>query len=179
MKIAIVGMIQRDCCFHTNARPHRITITHYDFQLITFFNTGAFRKDEETPSLEEIQKMRGSPVGWAFLCNRLLPAVVGTNTWERRVAVQQMTEFTTVSDVAFCLLALENNWDYWVQVASIDQTSTQEASLNNRTTYPATKWTSSPVIGGKNTGYSKEGLQRFNELCQVEAKDREENSSVD
>ena len=38
---------------------------------------------------------------------------------------------------------------------------------------------SSPVIGGKNTGWSKEGLQRFNALCQAEAKDREENSSVD
>jgi hypothetical protein len=85
------------------------------------------------------------------------------------VAVQQISEFTTVSDVAFCLLALENNWDYWVHVASVD------ASLNNRTTYPATKWTSSPVIGEKNTGWSKKGLQRFNELCQLEAKDREEN----
>ena len=38
---------------------------------------------------------------------------------------------------------------------------------------------SSPVIGKKNTGWSKESLQRFNELCQVEAKDREENSSVE
>jgi hypothetical protein len=38
---------------------------------------------------------------------------------------------------------------------------------------------SSPVIGGKNTGWSMEGLQCFNKLCQVEAKDREENSSVD
>ena len=111
--------------------------------------------------------------------HQLLPAVAGTTTWEQRVAAQKLTEFTTVSDVAFCLLALENNWYYWVKVASIDPTSTPEDSINNRTTYPATKWTSSPVIGGKNTGWSKEGLQRFNALCQAEAKDREENSSVD
>ena len=111
--------------------------------------------------------------------HQLLPAVVGTTTWERRVAVQKITKFTTVSDVAFCLLALENNWDYWVKVASIDPTSTPEDFLNNRTTYPATKWTSSPVIVGKNTGWRKEGLQRFNALRQAEAKDREENSSVD
>jgi hypothetical protein len=135
--------------------------------------TGTCRKDEEVPSLEEIQELRESVVGWIFLCNRLLPAVVGTTTWERRVAIQQVSEFTTVSDVAFCLLALENNWDYWQHVASVDPT------MNNRTTYPATKWTSSPVIGGKNTGWSEEGLHRFNELCQLEAKDREENSSVE
>jgi hypothetical protein len=90
-----------------------------------------------------------------------------------------VSDFTTVSDVAFCLLALENNWDYWVKVASIDPAETPEDSLNNRTTYPSTKWTSSPVIGGKNTGWSKEGLQRFNELCQAESKDRDVNSLVD
>ena len=36
MKMAFVGMIvQRDCCFLSNARPTRIAITHYDIQLIT------------------------------------------------------------------------------------------------------------------------------------------------
>jgi hypothetical protein len=90
-----------------------------------------------------------------------------------------VSEFTSVSDVAFCLLALENNWNYWVKVASIDPAVTPEDSLNNRNTYPATKWTSSPVIGGKNTGWSKEGLQRFNELCLAEAEDRNVNSTVD
>ena len=111
--------------------------------------------------------------------HQLLPAVVGTTTWERKVAVQKIPEFTTVSDVVFCLLAQENNWDYWVKVASIDPTSTPEEIMNSLTTYPTTKWTLSTVMSGKNTGWSKEGLQRFNALCQAEAKDREENSSVD
>ena len=113
--------------------------------------------------------MRGDPGGWAFLCDRLLHAVVGTTTWDRMVAVQKVSEFTTVSDVAFCLLALENNWDYWAKVASINPMCTPEANINNCITYPATKWTSSPIIGGKNAGWSKEGLQRFNALCQAEA----------
>jgi hypothetical protein len=34
-------------------------------------------------------------------------------------------------------------------------------------------------MSGKNTGWSKEGLQRFNELCQAEATDRVENAAVD
>jgi hypothetical protein len=117
--------------------------------------------------------MRGSEVGWTFLCQHLLPAVVGNTTWERKVAVQKVPEFTTVSDVAFCLLALENNWDYWVKVASIEDDS------STRTTFPTTKWTSSPVMSGKNTGWSLEGLERFNELCQIEAADRVENAAVD
>ena len=152
MKVAFVGMLQ-NCLFQPYHIPPCITITHYVIPMITFNNTGAYRKEQNDISLEEIQKMRGSPDGWAFLCNRLLPAVVGTTNWERKVAVQKIAEFTTVSDVAFCLLALENNWDYWVKVASIEDDS------NTRTTYPATKWTSSPVMSGKNTGWSIEGLK--------------------
>jgi hypothetical protein len=58
-------------------------------------------------------------------------------------------------------------------VASIEDDS------STHTTYPTTKWTSSPVMSGKNTGWSKEGLERFNELCQAEATDRVENAAVD
>jgi hypothetical protein len=54
-----------------------------------------------------------------------------------------------------------------------------EDDSNTRNTYPTTKWTSSPVLSGKNTGWSKEGLEQFNELCQQEATDRVENSAVD
>jgi hypothetical protein len=173
MKVAFIGKL-RNCHLHqAHAGPPRITITHYVFQMITFNNTGTYRKEQEAISLEKIKKMRGSPVGWVILCNRLLPAVVGTTTWERKVAVQKITEFTTVSDVAFCLLALENNWDYWVKMASIEDDS------NTHNTYPTTKWTSSPVLSGKNTGWSKEGLERYNELCQEEATDRVVNSAVD
>jgi hypothetical protein len=141
--------------------------------LITFNNAGAYRKEQDDIRLEEIQKLRGSPDGWAFLCNRLLPSVVGTTNWERKVAVQRIAEFTTVSDIAFCLLALENNWDYWVKVASVEDDS------STRTTYPTTRWTSSPVMSGKNTGWSIEGLERFNELCNEEATDRVENAEVE
>jgi hypothetical protein len=109
MKVAFIGKL-RNCHLHqAHAVPPRITITHYVFQMNTFYNAGTYCKEQEAISLEEIKKMRSSPVGWAFLCNRLLPAVVGTSTWEQKVAVQKMMEFTTVSDVAFCLLALENN----------------------------------------------------------------------
>jgi hypothetical protein len=58
-------------------------------------------------------------------------------------------------------------------VASIEDDS------STRTTYPTTKWTSSLVMSGKNTGWSKEGLQRFNKMCQAEATERVENSAVD
>ena len=141
----------------TNAKPPVNIIAHIVFQRNTFNNTGAYRKEQDDISLEEILEMRGSVVGWAFLCQHLLPAVVGNTTWDQKVAVQKVPEFTTVSDVAFCLLALENNWDYWVKVASVEDDS------STRTTFPTTKWTSSPVMSGKNTGWSKEGLERFND----------------
>jgi hypothetical protein len=59
------------------------------------------------------------------------------------------------------------------KVASIEDDS------STRTTFPTTKWTLSPVMSGKNTGWSQEGLERFNELCQIEAADRVKNAAVD
>jgi hypothetical protein len=86
MKVAFVGMLQ-NCLFQRDHKPPCITITHYVFPMITFNNTGAYCKEQNAISLEEIQKMRGSADGWAFLCNRLLPALVGTTNWERKVTV--------------------------------------------------------------------------------------------
>jgi hypothetical protein len=109
--------------------------------MITFNNTGAYCKEQEAISLEEIQKMRSSPVGWAILCHHLLPAVAGTTTWDQKVAVQKITEFTMDSDVAFCLLALEKNWDYWVKVASIeDDSNTHDIPYNEMDFESCNEW---------------------------------------
>ena len=112
--------------------------------------------------------------GWEFICDELLPAVVGTTTWERRSVIKEISKFVTVSDVAFCLLTVKNNWEYWVSVAAPTDQGT-----NEKLVYKETKWTSSTLVAGRNTGWTQDGLQAFNELCKMEDEDRKNNPTVE
>lgn len=122
-----------------------------------------------------MKKLRQHEKGWEFICDELLPAVVGTTTWERRSVIEEISSFVTVSDVAFCLLTVENNWDYWVSVADPEDLQDSEAKM----IYKDTKWTSSTLVAGRNTGWSQEGLQTFNDLCKMEHEDRINNPLVE
>lgn len=119
--------------------------------------------------------LRGHEGAWWFICDHLLPAVVGTSIWERQSVVQEVSTFVSVSDVAFCLLTVENNWDYWVGMAS----PTDNDQHDKPKIYGDTKWTSNTQVAGKNTGWSQAGLQRFNDLCTLEAENRCQNESVE
>ena len=142
--------------------------------------------DEEAPKLEDMWKLRQHERAWWFICDRLLPAVVGAHIWDRQSVVDEVSDFVTVSDVAFCLLSVENNWDYWVEIATLTTaptTSTDRDKNSDQSDKPKitgeTKWTSSNLVAGKNSGWSQEGLHRFNELCKFETENRDQHKSVE
>ena len=132
------------------------------------------------PTLEDLRMLREHEQAWWFICDELLPAVVGTHIWEKQSVAQKVSAIATVSDVAFCLLTVENNWDYWVGIAApnLEQKSDNDQHDKPKI-YGDTKWTSSTLVAGKNTGWSREGLQRFNELCELETENRRLNVSVE
>ena len=70
------------------------------------------------PALEDMRMLRENEGAWWFICDELLPVVVGTTIWERQSVAQKVSAIATVSDVAFCLLTVENNWDYWIGIAA-------------------------------------------------------------
>jgi hypothetical protein len=144
-----------------------------DFLLLTLFSPEAYQAGT-IPTLEEMKKLRQHEKGWEFICEELLPAVVGVTTWETRSVIEEIRNFATVSDVAFCLLTVENNWDYWASVADPNLQEQDQQSI-----YKDTKWTSSTLIAGRNTGWSQDGLQTFNELCKMENDDRNTNPMVE
>ena len=115
--------------------------------------------------------LRENQDGWNFICDELLPCVVGIATCERKAVTKEVSKFATVSDIAFIVLTLENNWKYWEGICTLAEQMPEE-DIEKRQSYPPTKWTSTTVIGGKNTGWSKKGLERFNELCELETANR-------
>jgi len=139
--------------------------------LLHYFKIVAYQ-DDLVPTLEDMRMLRGNERAWEFICDELLPAVVGTTIWEQQSVSEEVSKFVTVSDVAFCLLTVENNWTYWVDIAAPDLDKDNENEHDKPKIPGDTKWTSSTLVAGKNTGWSQEGLQRFNELCKLEAENR-------
>jgi hypothetical protein len=113
--------------------------------------------------------------------------VVGKTLCDSKKTTELVSSFATVSDIAFILLTLENNWDFWSSIKANQVTEVTEGveSAGNdgdqgTTAFPtATKWTSTSMHGGKNSGWTKEGLLRFNRLCEIETSNRESNQSVE
>ena len=120
--------------------------------------------------------MRQSFESWKFLCDKLLPAVIGAKAFNQNCAVQKVTEFTNETDIAFILLILENNWDQWdalhqqLVLKVLKETQGEEFTASK---LPKTKWTSSCAESGHNPGWDHEAYQRFNELVTLELADRE------
>ena len=75
---------------------------------------------------------------------------------------------------------MENNWDYWIGIAAPNlEKNTDNDQHDKQKIYGDTKWTLSTLVAGKNTGWSREGLQRFKELCKLETEIRRLNESVE
>ena len=50
-------------------------------------------------------------------CSDHLLAVVGMNEWKTKETQMKASETATPSDEAFCLVALENNYERWTAIA--------------------------------------------------------------
>jgi hypothetical protein len=115
------------------------------------------------------------------MCEELLPHVVGRAKWKKDIATKRVSDIATPSDIAFILLVLENNWDYWVQYATSNSSkkNNDQAKVQETLKCPKTKWTSGNLLFGQNSGWTKEGILRFNELCQLEKANREAHKMVE
>ncbi len=117
------------------------------------------------PHLSEITSgVRTNPrVGFIFF-EYFLPGVVGRKKFKNLVGYRYISKFVTISYEAFAILLLENSWEKW------------EDEVEKRTKDPekvaATKWTSSKNQGKRYCGWKKEGIKRFNELCNKVREDR-------
>ena len=109
-----------------------------------------------------------------------------TKRWSAKTSnATKVSSILTVSDEAFVLLILENNWNRWMDLNKKSDNKyvpTKRGCETPIVTDVKPMYTNINRIAGNdeiNRGWSEEGIQRFNTLCGMVKEDREENEDAD
>jgi len=108
----------------------------------------------QLPTLEEILKLRQSPrnnnnTPFTFIVEHLAGAVIGQRKWKTGRCYSPLSISMSVSDEAFMLLILENQYDMWK-----DAETTRVGRGKYTENAPNKKF----------CGWSNDGMRRFNQL---------------
>ena len=120
--------------------------------------------------LQQVLQMRseGNVMYYDFI-NFFVSAVIGKMNYKKKSCSFVLSKYATVSDEAFALLSLENNYETWIDMGLTGNTKTSKVPR---------KYTNGGKVQGKvgtskhNKGWSDEGLHRFNELFDLVEKNR-------
>jgi hypothetical protein len=130
------------------------------------------------PALEELLELSNSSESYNWLCNKLLPFVVGFKRWMRQYYKVLLSDIATCSDETFLLLTLENNYARWTDEAIwIKQNKEKLAKDQEKKQFAPARYTNSgkSQANGRSRpfqGWARDGYIRFNELYQLVAADR-------
>ena len=75
----------------------------------------------QLPTLQEILKLRQAPrlnnnMTFTFIMEHLAGAVIGQRKWKITRCYAPLTEHMSISDEAFMLLVLENQYELWINL---------------------------------------------------------------
>ena len=96
-------------------------------------------------------------------------AVIGKMDYKKRLCSFLLSSYATVSDEAFAILSLENNYDTWMDMGLTGNTKTSNVP-RKYTNGGKSKGTA--ATSQHNKGWSNEGLCRFNDLFDLVEKNR-------
>src|SRR5687768_17268078 len=102
--------------------------------------------------------------------NYFVSAVIGKMDYKKNSCTMVLSKYATVSDEAFALFCLENNYQTWMDMG---------LTGNKKTSNIPHKYTNGRLSKSKNgtsqhnKGWSDKGLRRFNELFGLVEKNRE------
>lgn len=109
---------------------------------------------KQLPTLEDILKLRQAPqrnnnTAFTFMVEHLAGTVIGQRKWKTTRCYAPLNKHMSVSDEAFMLLVLENQYDLWVNsdTASVGRGQYTKNGPNK-----------------KFCGWTNEGMRRFNQL---------------
>jgi hypothetical protein len=110
----------------------------------------------ELPPLEDILKLRQSPrnnnnTTFTFFVEYMAGAVIGQRKWKTTRCYARLSKHMTVSDEAFMLLVLENQYELWINSDS------NKVGRGKYTEHGPNR---------KFCGWTNEGMRRFNELLE-------------
>src|SRR5687768_1934650 len=113
----------------------------------------------ESFNLEQVLKMRSenSFMYYDFI-NYFVSAVIGKMDYKKKSCIMVLSKYAIVSDKAFALLCLENNFETWMDMGLMG---------NKKTSKVPHKYTNGELLKNKNgisqhnKGWSNEGLLRL------------------
>ena len=83
--------------------------------------------------LGDYHQLRAKPEAFFNFCMYFLPIVTGRLNFRQDRVIMAISDIATVSDEAFALLLLENNWDKWKEQAYVryrEIMEAEESSIN-------------------------------------------------
>jgi hypothetical protein len=104
-------------------------------------------------TLRQMQNARSGFDDFDVFCTAFLSNVIGKQAYNKKVVQETISIIATVSDEAFVILCLENSLEQWEQEARNPTAKRIDAV-----------YTASPAEASKYSGWSKEGMRRFNTL---------------
>lgn len=127
-------------------------------------------------SLDHIMQMR-QEASYAYIdfVEYFVSAVIGNLRFKQNCCDNLLSQYATVSDEAFAILIMENNYGAWVDMGLRKDTSSTEAPW---------KYTNGGKAKGEvassqhNRGWSEQGMQRFNELFDKVKKNRKADGAL-
>ena len=110
----------------------------------------------QLPTLQEILKLRQAPrlnnnTTFTFIVEHLAGAVIGQRKWKTTRCYAPLTKHMSISDEAFMLLVLENQYELW---------------MNSETTKVGRGKYTENGPNKKFCGWTNEGMRRFNKLLE-------------
>jgi len=119
------------------------------------------------PELQDILNLlqQGYKVVMTTFYNHFLSCVLGKCKWKKHVVLKKVPLFATVTDEAFALLVLENNWGVWLLEDPKEYFMKNKKEQDKKQKQNNGLYTGHAKGATRFGGWSLEGVQQFNDLC--------------
>ena len=133
--------------------------------------------------------MRDNPETYEVFFTWFIPAIGRKTYWKHIVAnAENDDDITTISNEAFVLLVLENNWDRWLEIFRMNDGNLVSSRGRGKRHTECTIQPKYTRVGGISSsqeeksiemgkGWTHEGIERFNTLFDKVREDHKKNSS--
>ena len=125
--------------------------------------------DEFKYSMDEFEKLRRNEdvMVMKHFMDNYVSAVVGKQKFKRAASIALLSSFVTVSDEAFALLTIKNNWEVWPA-----KFRNKGKDQDDMEPIPRTKYTNRRRYGKLRDGWTKDGQREFLKYYNMVTDDR-------
>ena len=151
-------------------------------------NSRGARRYKPAHSLDDLLELREDKETFTSFVTTFLKPVCSTKWKGKRCdqKTKKLADIITVSDEAFVLLTLENNWERWIDINNKANDNYAASTCGKSNVLDLNVMTKCTYINKKRTddanrlptiwrGWNNQGILRFNDLCKAVKEDRKQN----